>query len=312
MTIQPRQTHNHKKYDDRKCWYFRVDYDNKTSWNISSPSTKLEWVSWRHTTQYAAKKIRKIIEIIYDTFGTLSAEHTKKHLLTPLDHLTYMFSSAWCRLTPNNYMKNPCHIINLILGPSLLWIKTLQDSDKQMFLKISRVKWRPFFYRQCVKHSSGVASTFKRFTEQQVQSYLSQALSFNSPQSITPWYKMLKTTLTSTFHAEQNGVFDRTENVYPPVKHRPQCWKLGQFFMPETCDIGFVLYIVVFTMPPLHPHPTPTPTCQITWYCLTQYILKLSWSFEIHWVRQYLVNVILFGIKELWISEMAVKLKSKL
>ena len=25
-------------------------------------------------------------------------------------------------------------------------------------------------------------------------------------------------------------------------------------------------------------------------YCLTQWISKLPWNFEIHWVRQYLVN----------------------
>ena len=39
-------------------------------------------------------------------------------------------------------------------------------------------------------------------------------------------------------------------------------------------------------------------------YCLTQWISKLLRSFEIHWVRQYLTNVVLFGIKDLLTSEM--------
>ena len=37
---------------------------------------------------------------------------------------------------------------------------------------------------------------------------------------------------------------------------------------------------------------------QLTRYCLTQWISKLPWSFEIHWVRQYL-NETVFGIEEL-------------
>ena len=36
------------------------------------------------------------------------------------------------------------------------------------------------------------------------------------------------------------------------------------------------------------------------------------WSFEIHWVRQYSANVVLFGIKDLQTPEMTVKLKSNL
>ena len=35
-------------------------------------------------------------------------------------------------------------------------------------------------------------------------------------------------------------------------------------------------------------------------------------SFELHWVRQYLANVVLFGIKDLQTPEMTVKLKSNL
>ena len=37
---------------------------------------------------------------------------------------------------------------------------------------------------------------------------------------------------------------------------------------------------------------------KITRYCLTQWISKLSGSLEIHWVRQYLVIVVLFGIRD--------------
>ena len=47
-------------------------------------------------------------------------------------------------------------------------------------------------------------------------------------------------------------------------------------------------------------------------YCLTQWISKFTGSFEIHSIRQFLVNVILFWIKDLKISEMTVKLKSDL
>ena len=46
--------------------------------------------------------------------------------------------------------------------------------------------------------------------------------------------------------------------------------------------------------------------------CLTQWISKLPGSFEIHWVRQYLVNIVLFRIKDLWTYEMTVNLKSNL
>ena len=34
-------------------------------------------------------------------------------------------------------------------------------------------------------------------------------------------------------------------------------------------------------------------------YLLTKWISKLPGSFEIHWVRQYLVNVVLFGTKDM-------------
>ena len=33
-------------------------------------------------------------------------------------------------------------------------------------------------------------------------------------------------------------------------------------------------------------------------------------SFEIHWVRHYLINVVLFGIKDMQAYEMTIKLKS--
>ena len=49
---------------------------------------------------------------------------------------------------------------------------------------------------------------------------------------------------------------------------------------------------------------------RFTRYCLSQWISKLLMSFEIHWVRPYLVNIVSFGMKELHASEMTVKLKS--
>ena len=42
------------------------------------------------------------------------------------------------------------------------------------------------------------------------------------------------------------------------------------------------------------------------------WISMLTWSYEIHRVRQYLVNVVWFGIKDMRISEITIKLKSKL
>ena len=39
-------------------------------------------------------------------------------------------------------------------------------------------------------------------------------------------------------------------------------------------------------------------------YDPTQWISKLAMNFEIHWVRQHLVNVFLFGVKDLYTSEM--------
>ena len=38
---------------------------------------------------------------------------------------------------------------------------------------------------------------------------------------------------------------------------------------------------------------------KFTRYCLTQWISKLPGSFDIHWVKQYLINVVSFGIKDL-------------
>ena len=46
--------------------------------------------------------------------------------------------------------------------------------------------------------------------------------------------------------------------------------------------------------------------------CLTQWISKLLGSFEIHWVRQYFINVVLFGIRDLLTSEMTIKFESNL
>ena len=55
----------------------------------------------------------------------------------------------------------------------------------------------------------------------------------------------------------------------------------------------------------------PAKPMKFTRNCLTHWISKLPGSFEIHWVRQYLVNVVLFRIKALKNSEMTAKFKSK-
>ena len=56
----------------------------------------------------------------------------------------------------------------------------------------------------------------------------------------------------------------------------------------------------------------PARPVKFTRYCLTQWISKLPGSFEIHWVRQNLISMVLFGIKDLWTSAMTVQLKSNL
>ena len=47
-------------------------------------------------------------------------------------------------------------------------------------------------------------------------------------------------------------------------------------------------------------------------YCFAQWILNLPGNFEIHWVRQYFINIALSRIKDLWACEMTVTLKSNL
>ena len=56
----------------------------------------------------------------------------------------------------------------------------------------------------------------------------------------------------------------------------------------------------------------PTRPAKLTRYCLTKWISKLPGSFEIHWERQYLVHVSLFGIKYLLRFEISLKFKSNL
>ena len=56
----------------------------------------------------------------------------------------------------------------------------------------------------------------------------------------------------------------------------------------------------------------PTTPEKFNRYCLTQWISKLPWSFEIHWVRQYFINIGLLWIKDLQTSEMTVELKPNL
>ena len=61
--------------------------------------------------------------------------------------------------------------------------------------------------------------------------------------------------------------------------------------MPKTCEnwlshINIVIY---------YAHQTP----EIYQVLPTQWFSKLLRSFEIHWVRQYLVNIVLFRIKDM-------------
>ena len=56
----------------------------------------------------------------------------------------------------------------------------------------------------------------------------------------------------------------------------------------------------------------PAKPIKLTRNYLTQQMSKLLGNFDIHWVRQYEVNVVLFGIKSLLMSKMTIKLKSNL
>ena len=78
--------------------------------------------------------------------------------------------------------------------------------------------------------------------------------------------------------------------------------KLRQFAVPETCEnqLGLVNSCV---------YCAPRPV-KFTRSCLTQWVSKLPGSFNIHRVRQCLVNEVLVGIKDLLTFEMSVKLKS--
>ena len=71
--------------------------------------------------------------------------------------------------------------------------------------------------------------------------------------------------------------------------------------MPETCEnwLGLLNSCVYCAH----------PTCEI--YQVLHYSVDLG-SFEIHWVKQDLVNAVLFGIQDLETSEMTVKLKGNL
>ena len=74
--------------------------------------------------------------------------------------------------------------------------------------------------------------------------------------------------------------------------------------MPMTCEnwLGLVKSCIYYAH----------QTCEI--YQILPYSVdfKLPGSFEIHRVRQYLVNAVIFGIKDLQTSGMTIKLKSNL
>ena len=75
-------------------------------------------------------------------------------------------------------------------------------------------------------------------------------------------------------------------------------WDSAKFVM----HVNSVLQIVAFIM--------PGRSAKFNRYCLTPWNSKLPRSFEIHWVRHNLVNVVIFGIKNLKTYEMTIKLSS--
>ena len=124
-----------------------------------------------------------------------------------------MMSPAWHQTIT---WRNPDILSIWYLNPVYFELKHCKILTRKCFWKCRLWNGGHFSIVNVSNHSSGAASNFKRFTEQQVQSYLSRVLIQLT--TITPWCKMLKITLTSTFHTEENGVFDRTENVYPPAR----------------------------------------------------------------------------------------------
>ena len=76
--------------------------------------------------------------------------------------------------------------------------------------------------------------------------------------------------------------------------------------MPNSQDITVVLnnlpyleHVKIGSVLQTAPLTVTARPVKFTRYCLTQWISKLSGSFEIHGARQYLINVVLFGIRDL-------------
>ena len=64
-----------------------------------------------------------------------------------------------------------------------------------------------------------------------------------------------------------------------------QCHNLGKIFTYLTYKLLLRLMVISAVYRSIIPNQT-----SFTKHCLTQWISKLPWSFEIHWVGQYLVN----------------------
>ena len=85
---------------------------------------------------------------------------------------------------------------------------------------------------------------------------------------------------------------------------KKQCWKLGRFAMPQAYENWLGLE-----------NSCDYYACQIrlfTRYCLSVDFKAHRELWYIHWVTRYLVNVVLFGIKDLYRSEMTTKLEKSL
>ena len=99
----------------------------------------------------------------------------------------------------------------------------------------------------------------------------------------------------------KNNVF---EDVCRKIQHKRcyvtnlQCKKLGQFDVPETCEnwldpVNSCSYYAC-------------QTCAINQVLPYSVDFKAPGSFEIHWIRQYLVDIVLFGIMDLYTAEMTI------
>ena len=87
--------------------------------------------------------------------------------------------------------------------------------------------------------------------------------------------------LNKLFHQQLS--FWRFQTIILMWHH--QCKKLGNIFAGQRYKLCSCFMVISDVYKSFIPNRNTS-----IWYCFTQWITKLPGSFEIHWVRQYLVN----------------------